>query len=68
MKVEVDSIMREEQVVFRGKRVCSDQIAALMVIIEQAQERNSEIVVTFIDFKKTFDSQDRVILWKIMKS
>ena len=59
MKVEVDSIMREEQVGFRENRSCTDQIAALRMIIEQSQEWNSELIVNFIiDFEKVFDSID----------
>ena len=43
--------MREEQAGFRENRSCSDQIAALRMIIEQSQEWNSELVVNFIDLK-----------------
>ena len=67
-RVKVDSIMREEQAGFRENRSCTDQIAALRMIIEQSQEWNSELVVIFIDFEKAFDSIDRAILWKIMRN
>ena len=41
MKGEVDKTLREEQAGFRQDRSCTDQIAALRIIVEQSIEWNS---------------------------
>ena len=66
MKTEVDRLLQEEQAGFRKERSCTDHIATLRVIIEQSLEWNSPLYITFIDFKKAFDSVDRTALWKLL--
>ena len=67
MKVAVDKLLRDHQAGFRKDRSCSDQIAALRIIVEQSLEWRSSLYINFIDFEKAFDSVDRDSLWKIMR-
>ena len=45
-----------------------EQISTLRNIIEQYIEWNSNLYVCFVDLKKAFDSVDRSVLWRIMRS
>ena len=54
----VDEKLREQQAGFRKDRSCTEQIAALRIIIEQSLEWNT----SFVDFEKAFDSLDREVL------
>ena len=65
MKGEVDKTLREEQAGFRQDRSCTDQIAALRIIVEQSIEWNSSLYVNFVDYEKAFDSLDRDTLENI---
>ena len=67
IKDAVDNILRDEQAGFWKNRSCSDQIAALRIIIEQSHEWKSPLIINFIDYEKAFDSIDRATLWKIMR-
>ena len=51
---------------FRKDRSCTDQIAALRIIIEQSLEWNTSLFLNFVDFEKAFDSLDREVLWNLM--
>ena len=42
-------------------------IATLRIIVEQSLEWNSPMFVTFVDYKKAFDSFNRVVLWKLSR-
>ena len=67
LKTGIDSTLRDEQAGFRPNRSCTDQIAALRIIIEQSLEWQAPIYMNFIDFRKAFDMIDRRMIWKIMK-
>jgi len=62
----VDEKLREQQTGFRKDRSCTDQIAALRIIIEQSLEWNTSLFLNCVDFEKAFDSLDRGILWRLM--
>ena len=62
----VDEKLREQQSGFRKDRSCTDQIAALRIIIEQSLDWNTSLFLNFVDFGKAFDSLDRVVLWNQM--
>jgi hypothetical protein len=62
----VDEQLREQQAGFRKDRSCTDQIAALRIIIEQSLEWNTSLFLNFVDFEKAFDSLDREVLWNLM--
>ena len=59
MKDAVDPHLRDQQAGFRKERSCTDQIATLLIILEQSLEWNSPLYVNFIDYEKAFDSVDR---------
>lgn len=67
MKDAIDKVLRDQQAGFRKNRSCTDQIAALRIIIEQSAEWNAPLCINFIDFEKAFDSLDRDCLWKLMR-
>ena len=67
LKDAMDPIMRDEQAGFRKGRSCTDQIAALRIIVEQSLEWNSSLYINFIDYEKAFDSVDRDSLWKLLR-
>ena len=57
-----DPILRSNQAGFRSGRSCAQQIQILRRIMEGFQDYQLPLTVTFIDFKKVFDS----INWKAM--
>jgi hypothetical protein len=63
----VDKIIRKEQAGFRANCSCIDHISTLRIIIEQSMEWKTGVHVTFIDFKKAFDSLNRKKIWRILK-
>ncbi|KAK3760603.1 hypothetical protein RRG08_028252 [Elysia crispata] len=67
IKEAVDGQLRDNQAGFRKNRSCTDQIAALRIIVEQSIEWNSPLLVNFIDFEKAFDSIDRDTLGKLLR-
>jgi hypothetical protein len=62
----VDEKLTEQQAGFGKDRSCTDQIAALRIIIEQSLEWNSSLFLNFVDFEKAFHSLDREVLWNLM--
>ena len=48
-------------------RSCTDQIASLLIILEQSLEWNSPLHINFVDHEKAFDSVDRQTLWKLLR-
>ena len=67
VKDAVDPQLRDQQAGFRRNRSCADQIASLIIIIEQSLEWNSPLYINFIDYEKAFDSVDRQTLWKLLR-
>ena len=57
IKEEVDGLLRDEQAGFirRGKS-CTDQTAALRIILQQSLEWDASLYINFIDYEKAFDS------------
>ncbi len=66
LKHTVDAKLRDQQAGFRAERSCTDQIATLRIILEQSQEFQSPLIVTFVDYAKAFDSLDREVLWQLL--
>ncbi|XP_046834337.1 uncharacterized protein LOC124431022 [Vespa crabro] len=58
IEITLDKELGEYQAGFRKGRSCSEQIFNLKSIIRHRILNSKDIVVTFIDFKKTFDSVD----------
>ena len=64
----MEKILRIHQNGFRSGRSTTSHILALRRILEGAKAKNLTAVMTFIDFKKAFDSIHRGILMKILRA
>lgn len=56
----------EEQAAFRKGLNTRDQVFNLCLNMEKAQEYNQTLYLTFIDYKKAFDSRRHQKLWNVM--
>ena len=64
----LDPLLRPNQNGFRQKRTTVGQILAIRRIREGITNTNLPAVLTFIDFKKAFDSIHRVNMAKVLRS
>ena len=62
----VDPLLRNNQAGFRQGRSCSQQIHILRRIMEGFKEYQLPLTVTFVDFKKAFDSINRSAMFSIL--
>ena len=63
----IDAILRKNQAGFRIGRSCIQQIHILRRIMEGALLDGCPLFITFIDFKKAFDSIDREMMFAILR-
>ena len=63
----IDPHLRDNQNGFREKKTTARHILVIRRILEVARKNNLSAVVTFIDFKKAFDSIHRGKMIKILK-
>lgn len=68
IKPEFEKILRNNQNGFRPGRSCAQHILALRRLIEGVKSRKIPAVMTFIDFRKAFDSIHRGKMFKILKA
>ena len=68
IKPEIEKLLRNNQNGFRPGRSTTNHILALRRILEGAKAKNLPAILTFIDFKKAFDSVHRGILIKILRA
>ena len=68
IRTAIDPKLRNNQNGFRAKRSTVSQILALRRIIEEVKKHNLTAVMTFIDFKKAFDSIHRGKMLKILQA
>ena len=68
IRPSIDSLLRPSQNGFHPGRSTTSHLLALRRIIEELQNHKKEAVITFIDFKKAFDSIDRQKMLKILSS
>ena len=61
--LEDNSILVDEQNGFRASRSCIDHIFVLISILRNRKCQNLSTFLTFIDYKKAFDSVDRSLLF-----
>lgn len=63
----IDKKLSLKQAGFRRNSSTAQQINVLKGIIEGTESKQQKYVVSFIDFKKAFDSIDRKAMWKILR-
>ena len=68
IRPHLDDKLRPNQCRFRENRSTIEQILALRRILEGVNEKNLSAIVTFIDFKKAFDTIHRGKMLKILKA
>ena len=68
LKPEIETILRRNQNGFRPGRSTAQQILVLRRLIEGVKSRKLPAVLTFIDFKKAFDSVHRGKMLKILEA
>ena len=64
----IEPHLRINQNGFRPERTTTSQILALRRLIEGIKDKNLSAIITFIDFKKAFDTIHRGKLMKILKT
>ena len=68
LRPAIDPLLRINQNGFRQKRTTVGQILALRRLLEGVKEKNLSCVMTFIDFRKAFDSIHRGKLMDILRA
>jgi hypothetical protein len=67
IRLVIDQVLRPNQAGFRPGRSTINQIHTLRRILEAAESNQLELVVTFVDFKKAFDSVNRAVMFAILR-
>ena len=60
--LDINNILVEEQNGFRASRSCIDHILVICTVLRNRKSLGLETFLSFIEFKKTFDSVDRNLL------
>ena len=68
IRPELEKVLRPNQNGFRAGRSTSSQVLALRRIVEEMRNFNKEALILFIDFRKAFDSIDRITMFEILKA
>ena len=63
----IDKLLRKSQAGFRTGRSCVQQIHILRRIMDGAYTEAIPLFITFVDFKKAFDSIDREMMFSILQ-
>ena len=67
IRPSIEKILRPNQAGFRPGRGTTELIAAIRRIIEGASAKQLPLIITFVDFRKAFDSVSRPMLFAIMR-
>ena len=67
IRPHVDPLLRNNQAGFRSGRSCAQQIHILRRIMEGFKEYQLPLTVTFVDFKKAFDSINRSVMFSVLR-
>jgi hypothetical protein len=65
---KVETKLHEAQCGFRRGRGCVDQIFNLKECISMSRQKNQPLFMCFIDLRKAYDSVNRDLLWKALRS
>lgn len=65
---EVSPQLRPFQAGLRRGKSCTEKIHNIRRILEQYHQKNISIIITFIDFRKAFDSAKRETMWRILQN
>ena len=68
IRPHMEPLLRPNQNGFRAERSTTSHILALRRLIEGIKDKQLECIITFIDFKKAFDSVHRGKMLKILKA
>ncbi|XP_062532890.1 uncharacterized protein LOC134201663 [Bombyx mori] len=67
MSKKITGTLREEQAGFLPGRSCTDHTNTLRILIEQSVEWQTEMILTFVDFEKAFDTVQWSKMWACLK-
>ena len=67
IREHVDPILRSNQAGFRPGRSCAQQVHILRRIMEAFHSYQLPLTITFIDFKKAFDSINRNVMFSVLR-
>ena len=67
IRPHVDPLLRSNQAGFRPGRSCAQQIHILRRVMEGFNEYHLPLTVTFVDFKKAFDSINRSVMFAVLR-
>ena len=67
IREHVDPILRNNQAGFRPGRSCAQQVHILRRVMEAFRSYQLPLTITFIDFKKAFDSINRKAMFSILR-
>lgn len=67
IQAPIDRTLRKNQAGFRPGRSCIQQIHILRRVMDGAQVQDIPLYLTFIDFKKAFDSINREMMFAILR-
>ena len=67
IRPQVDPLLRKNQAGFRPGRSSAQQIHILRRIMEGFKEYQLPLTITFVDFKKAFDSNNRTAMFPVLR-